>query len=217
VLSVASDERLKDIVPGGFTKGLDALKGIQPITYTWNAASGLPMGIPMTGFSAQNVQVHIPEAVSVGTDPQHLLGLQDRAIMATIVNAVKELLSKIIGHDAELAALKSRVAALEAAQAVSGSAIVAPAPADTTAPVVVLGGDAEQIVSVGTLWTDLGATATDTSGLIGSVTVSVNGSQSVDAGLANINTAVPGFYTLVYSARDAAGNVGTQSRTVTVE
>lgn len=92
VLSVSSDERLKDI-SGMFTKGLDALAGVNPISYTWNASSGLPMGIPMTGFSAQNIQANIPEGVTI--NPDGFLGLQDRAILATSVNAIKELDIKI--------------------------------------------------------------------------------------------------------------------------
>lgn len=87
VLSVSSDERLKDI-SGKFTRGLTALEGIEPINYTWKETSGLPTEIQLTGFSAQNVQLNIPEAVTV--DSKGLLGLQDRAIMATVVNAIKE-------------------------------------------------------------------------------------------------------------------------------
>lgn len=77
---------------------------------------------------------------------------------------------------------------------------------DTTAPVVsLIGGN--QSLNIGDTWNDPGATATDdTDGdLTGSIVVS---------GAVDTNTA--GVYTVTYSATDAAGNVGSASRTVTV-
>jgi hypothetical protein len=97
VLSVISDERMKNI-SGNFTKGLEALKGVVPITYTWNEASNLPMDVPMTGFSAQNIQANIPEAVTENKDGY--LGLQDRAILATTVNAINQLDLKLLNIQA---------------------------------------------------------------------------------------------------------------------
>ncbi len=87
-LSVSSDERLKNI-EGQFSRGLSAIEQLTPINYRWNAESGLDMTTLYTGFSAQNVQQAIPEAV--GEDGRGLLTLSDRGIIATIVNAVKEI------------------------------------------------------------------------------------------------------------------------------
>jgi hypothetical protein len=60
-----------------------------------------------TGFSAQNVQKVIPEAV--GKDRNGNLTLSDRPILAAIVNAIKELaerwLKPIIGSSAEPAGI----------------------------------------------------------------------------------------------------------------
>ena len=42
-----------------------------------------------TGFSAQNVQANIPEAV--GQDDRGFLTLSDRPIIGALVNSVKEL------------------------------------------------------------------------------------------------------------------------------
>ena len=91
-LSVSSDERLKD-VSGEFTRGLSDIEKLTPILYHWNATSSLDMSTQYAGFSAQNVQKAIPEAV--GMDGRGYLTLQDRPIMATIVNAIKELNAKV--------------------------------------------------------------------------------------------------------------------------
>ena len=89
-------------------------------SYTWKQESGLETENTYTGFSAQNVQDVIPEAVS--KDKQGYLTLSDRPIIATLVNAVKELKSENketkaenTELKAELESLKSEVAQLEAA------------------------------------------------------------------------------------------------------
>jgi hypothetical protein len=91
-VTVSSDERLKD-VQGQFTRGLSDLSKISPITYKWNGVSGFDTAGLYTGFSAQNVQSAIPEAV--GTDSRGYLTLSDRPILAAVVNAVKELSAKV--------------------------------------------------------------------------------------------------------------------------
>jgi len=93
-VTVSSDERLKDVT-GDFTRGLGDLSALRPITYRWNATSGLDTSGLYTGFSAQNVQSAIPEAV--GTDSRGYLTLSDRPILATVVNAIKELSAKVDG------------------------------------------------------------------------------------------------------------------------
>lgn len=87
-LSVSSDERLK-IIDGEFTRSIEALRQIAPIFYRWNERSGMDQINRYVGFSAQNVQAHIPEAV--GTDAEGLLTLSDRGLLATIVNAIKNI------------------------------------------------------------------------------------------------------------------------------
>jgi len=76
---------------------------------------------------------------------------------------------------------------------------------DTAPPVITLLGDNPMTVNQGSLFTDPGATALDNRD--GSVSVSVSGS---------VNTALPGTYTLTYSAEDAAGNPASKTRTVIV-
>jgi hypothetical protein len=93
-VTVSSDERLKDI-QGEFKTGLEKILGINPIVYKWKPETGYDTEHAYAGFSAQNVQSMIPEAV--GTDNRGFLTLADRPILATLVNAVKELASKVEG------------------------------------------------------------------------------------------------------------------------
>jgi len=71
--------------------------------------------------------------------------------------------------------------------------------ADTTAPVIQRTGAASVTVNCGSTYTDLGGTATDLCD--SNVAVTVNASQ--------VNTSVPGSYTVTLTARDAAGNNAT--------
>ncbi|MES2623306.1 MAG: tail fiber domain-containing protein [Patescibacteria group bacterium] len=91
-VTVSSDERLKDI-QGMFISGLDKIKQINPILYKWKIETGYDTEHSYAGFSAQNVQSAIPEAVS--TDSRGFLTLADRPILASLVNAVKELATKV--------------------------------------------------------------------------------------------------------------------------
>jgi hypothetical protein len=86
-ITVSSDEKLKDI-QGNFEPGLSAILQITPINYKWNATSSLETEGIYSGFSSQNVQKVIPEAV--GVDSRGYLTLSDRPIIAALVNAVKE-------------------------------------------------------------------------------------------------------------------------------
>ncbi|PJA00238.1 hypothetical protein COX76_02255 [Candidatus Kaiserbacteria bacterium CG_4_10_14_0_2_um_filter_50_16] len=79
--------------------------------------------------------------------------------------------------------------------------------ADTTQPVVALIGEAAMQITIGDTFTDPGATATDDTD--GSLTAAI-----VETG--EVDVATTGLYTLTYLATDAAGNVGTVSRVVTV-
>jgi hypothetical protein len=103
-VSSSSDERLKqDIAP--FTRGLAAVLAIQPISYRWNLVSGLDTLNRYVGLSAQNVEAAIPEAI--GIDARGYLSLQDRPIIAALVNAVRELDSIVARLDARIAQLET--------------------------------------------------------------------------------------------------------------
>jgi hypothetical protein len=76
---------------------------------------------------------------------------------------------------------------------------------DTIAPTLTLNGANPMTVQCTTGFTDPGATATD--GCAGARPVTATGS---------VNTAVPGSYTITYTASDVAGNTATRTRTVNV-
>lgn len=105
-LSVSSDERLKNVV-GDFSPGLEAVLGLQPIQYKWRVETGYDSESTYTGFSAQNVQSVIPEAV--GKDKSGFLTLSDRPIMAAIVNAIKELWNTVMNNQKRIEALENGV------------------------------------------------------------------------------------------------------------
>jgi hypothetical protein len=78
---------------------------------------------------------------------------------------------------------------------------------DVTKPVVTLLGANPMTLNVGDVFTDPGATATDD--VDGNLTSSITATGTV-------NAAMSGTYTRTYSVTDAAGNIGTASRTVNV-
>jgi len=121
-VTVSSDERLKD-VNGSFDRGLADLEKLDPILYHWNAVSGLDRTTQYAGFSAQNVQSAIPEAVD--TDPRGYLSLQDRPILAASVNAIKELAGRTDTLSLSTTTLATRLTTVESAlnQASSSAAL----------------------------------------------------------------------------------------------
>jgi len=83
-----------------------------------------------------------------------------------------------------------------------------PEPADITAPVITLLGQAVIELVVGDVYTDEGATATDD--VDGDLTTSIVVDNPVD-------TTTPGTYTVTYTVSDAAGNLATPiTRTINV-
>lgn len=88
VVAVSSDERLKDI-KGNFMRGLAEVRRLRPILYKWNDKSGLADDVVYAGFGAGAVRKVIPEAI--GRDDRGYLSLNDRPIIAALVNAVVEL------------------------------------------------------------------------------------------------------------------------------
>lgn len=86
-ISSVSDERLKNI-QGKYTGGIAQLNGIEPIIHKWNKKSGMEMDHEYVGFSAQNVQENMPEAVYENKDGY--LSYSDKAIIAALVNTVKQ-------------------------------------------------------------------------------------------------------------------------------
>ena len=115
-VTASSDIRLKNI-QGNFDRGLSAILNIDPISYKWKQESGLDTDHTYTGFSAQNVQHVIPEAVN--KDSKGQLTLSDRPIIAALVNAVKELSAENAELTARLEEVEQAVG-LDAAGAQTG-------------------------------------------------------------------------------------------------
>jgi hypothetical protein len=78
---------------------------------------------------------------------------------------------------------------------------------DLVAPVLQVNGENDLSLECETTYTDAGASATDNKD--GDITASITV-------LNNVNPAVPGAYTVVYTVSDAAGNTATATRTVNV-
>lgn len=100
VIVSSSDQRLKD-KQADYAGGLDVISKITPVMFKWK--KDLPQGAngrTHVGFFAQNVEEAIPEAVSSGKDG--MKSLDDRAIIAALVNANKELLKRVEALEAQL-------------------------------------------------------------------------------------------------------------------
>ena len=83
--------------------------------------------------------------------------------------------------------------------------VVVSAPADTTAPIITLTGNATINLTQGTSYTEAGATATDAvDGVITVITTGTVNSNTVDT------------YTITYTATDASNNIATAERLVNV-
>ncbi|MBL4753404.1 MAG: tail fiber domain-containing protein, partial [Flavobacteriales bacterium] len=133
--TIVSDERLKNI-EGSYTKGLNEILQLQPITYHYknrplsgvegSETEGLGERIfseevlnkQNVGFSAQAVQKIFPEAV--GTDADGYLNFNMHAILVAYVNAIKELKAEneaLKDEVAEISVLKIKVAEIDALKA----------------------------------------------------------------------------------------------------
>ena len=111
-VSASSDEQLKSVL-SIYSGGISSLLNLEPIVYQWNETSGFETIEEYIGFSAQNVQASIPGAV--GVDPRGFLTLSDRGILATVVNAVKEVWIRLTEQAVELASLDEDIEVLVAA------------------------------------------------------------------------------------------------------
>lgn len=87
-ITATSDERAKNVL-GAFSQGLEAIMKIEPIRFKWKPESGMEPNGEYAGFGARNVRDAIP--LATGETPDGMLTLQDRALLAACVNAIKEL------------------------------------------------------------------------------------------------------------------------------
>jgi hypothetical protein len=92
-LNQTSDGRYKDVI-NEFERGLDAILGLRPVRFHWNERSTLRRDVAYTGFIAQEVEPLIPEAVHYD-QKEDRYSLEERPIIAALVNAIKELNERI--------------------------------------------------------------------------------------------------------------------------
>ena len=92
-ITSVSDERLKNI-QGSYKVGLAEILKLDPIIYKWKPGHNMETEHDYAGFSAQNVRDNIPLGTGISADGY--LSLQDRAIVAALVNSVKELEAEIV-------------------------------------------------------------------------------------------------------------------------
>jgi hypothetical protein len=83
IVCSSSDERLKNIY-GYYNKGLEVVLNINPIKFSFKDSDLIKIG-----FSAQNLRKVIPEAAPLR--PEGYFGLDSEAIIAALVNAIKDL------------------------------------------------------------------------------------------------------------------------------
>lgn len=135
-----SDMRLKDhIVSLDETHGLEAIRKLRPVTYSWKDITKRQLGTQL-GFIAQEVEAIFPELVLTNNDLTIDLGegktqtveksksMTYATLTVPLVRAVqqladgfdqifasvKELITRVDGHDAKIAALENANAALKA-------------------------------------------------------------------------------------------------------
>ncbi|MGJ0511181.1 beta strand repeat-containing protein [Methylocystis sp.] len=242
-LSVSSDERLKNI-DGAFGRGLTDILKLNPVSYHWNGTSGLDTSSQYAGFSAQNVQTAIPEAV--GSSTNGYLTLQDRPLIAALVNAVRELAGRI-GDLTERVTTKELVAMngnfkhvqadaidartlcldgicitkdqLAAILAATGQPGVSPSTstlANTSqAPVIELNGNASSTIKVSDTYNDLGARIVAPENDINlGIVILLDGATT---SAISIDTTAPGEHTILYTVTSpTSGLTGSAMRTVIV-
>jgi hypothetical protein len=110
--TVPSDRRLKNI-EAPFDRGLEALRGINPVSYHYKPdnAKHLPSDTRFIGPVAQEVEQHIPEAVS--TDEQGYRLVNNDPIIWTMFNAIKELEATTQAKEARISALEHELSTLK--------------------------------------------------------------------------------------------------------
>jgi len=92
-ISSVSDPRLKYIM-GTYNAGLNELMKINPILYKWRPESGMETIHKYAGFDASEIYDVLGESGS-GVNNKGYRSVQDRALIAMLINAVKEQQSQI--------------------------------------------------------------------------------------------------------------------------
>lgn len=117
----ASDKRIKkDVHP--FDLGLDALLGIQPVNFKYNGLAGYQAdGKEQLGVIAQQIEKSAPELVAKRMVTLHPDDKQKTEIKVVnygaftyvLINSVKELYSRLVGTQDDVAALRTEITDLK--------------------------------------------------------------------------------------------------------
>jgi hypothetical protein len=104
----ASDGRHKKRVTSNI-KGIEAVMKLKPLEYQWNKDVPNYDGHNEIGFIAQEVKEVIPLAVPYDEDKVNMLGIKDRAIIATLTKAIQEQQEMIEDLQKEIKRIKRKI------------------------------------------------------------------------------------------------------------
>ena len=99
----ASDEKIKKDI-ADITYGIDVVKALSPRKYKMKDTNKEEIG-----FIAQEVEAHVPEVVTTGTNPNNVeqKGLSYGHLTAVLTKALQEAVAKIETLEARITALES--------------------------------------------------------------------------------------------------------------
>jgi hypothetical protein len=111
--TIASDARIKTNIQD-YTKGLEEIKRVRPVTYDYNGCAGFPAGDGGISIIAQEIQSVFPECVGQFSAKLHpedaeetqILNYNGHAVTFALINAVKELAAKVESLEARIAVLE---------------------------------------------------------------------------------------------------------------
>ena len=104
----ASDGRHKKRITSNI-KGIEAVMKLKPLEYRWNKDVPNYDGNNEIGFIAQEVKEVIPLAVPYDEDKVNMLGIKDRAIIATLTKAIQEQQEMIEELQKEIKRIKRKI------------------------------------------------------------------------------------------------------------
>ena len=208
-----------DILPLDLS-ALDMVESLQPVSFVYNNDASSTVRYGFIAEDAAAVDPHFATHDQAGV----VSGIDDRSIISVLVRAIQELggkiasiLDRLAGHDAKIAALEARLAALENGQiaSVTASQNSNSTVLNTEPPTIEINGNNPAHIAIGSTYSDLGATIT------GPTEADKNlGIQTfVDATpleFAVIDTSAPATYHIYYVATNSYGTA-TSSRTVIVD
>jgi uncharacterized protein YjbI with pentapeptide repeats len=189
--------------------------GAYTITYTatdtaTDAAGNIATATRTVNVTAGPVDTLAPVITILGANPAAvILGGTYTDAGATALDNVDGAITPIVTGSVDATTLGSYTITYTATDAAGNIATATRTVdvilVDTTAPTITILGNNPETVTVGGTYTDAGATAVDN--VDGVVT-------PIATGL--VDTTTIGAYTITYTATDAAGNIATATRTVTV-